>query len=95
MLGWALRILLIILIVRAVMALVRGLMRGVMEAASVPGGDGGDRRHTARPTRGTLVQDPVCGTFVVRDRALSTHSGGATHYFCSEDCRRAHAARSA
>ncbi len=89
MVGWALRIILILLIIRAVVALVRGLWGGLVNASRVPAGD------SPRSTRGTLVQDPVCGTFVVRDRALSAHIRGETHYFCSEECRRSHAARPA
>jgi YHS domain-containing protein len=35
-----------------------------------------------------LVRDPVCGTFVVPSKALSSGSGSNTRYFCSERCRR-------
>ena len=34
-----------------------------------------------------LVRDPVCGTFVLPSRALSSGSGSNTRYFCSEKCR--------
>ena len=34
-----------------------------------------------------LVRDPVCGTYVPARAALSVTAGGATHYFCSEECR--------
>ena len=38
---------------------------------------------------GILVQDPACGTFVDRSRALvGTDRNGERHYFCSEACRR-------
>lgn len=87
MLGWLLRLVLLFVILRAIYLLLRGVWRGVAEAARVPGDD-------ARPVKGTLVQDPVCGTFVVRERALSVRSGGGVHYFCSEDCRRQYEARS-
>lgn len=40
-----------------------------------------------------LVRDPVCGTYVPARPALSADSGGATHYFCSEECRKAFAGR--
>jgi YHS domain-containing protein len=54
---------------------------GVLEAA------GGSRRRAggARPVK--LVRDPVCGTYVAPDTALSRTAGGSTHYFCSEECR--------
>ena len=35
-----------------------------------------------------LVKDPVCQTYVVRSRAVRRATGGALHYFCSEDCAR-------
>lgn len=89
MLGWLLRLILLIVILRAIYLLLRGVWRGVVDAARVPVGE------DPRSTKGTLVQDPVCGTFVVRERALSMRSGGATQYFCSEDCRRKYEARSA
>jgi YHS domain-containing protein len=34
-----------------------------------------------------LVRDPVCGTYVVRTKALTVGSGDQTQYFCSEKCR--------
>ena len=40
-----------------------------------------------------LVRDPVCGTFVVPSKALTSGSGSDTRYFCSEKCRRDYAAR--
>lgn len=89
MLGWIIKLVLLLVILRALAALVRGVWGGLAEAARVPPAD------KPRSTMGTLVQDPVCGTFVVRDRALSARSGGATHYFCSDECRRRYEARSA
>jgi len=38
---------------------------------------------------GVLVQDPVCGTFIDRTRALAERGrNGEIRYFCSESCRR-------
>ena len=34
-----------------------------------------------------LVRDPICGVFVVPGKALTSGSGTATRYFCSEKCR--------
>ena len=51
---------------------------GILEAAGKP-----DRGAT--PVK--LVRDPVCGTYVAPGTALSLSAGGATHYFCSEECR--------
>ena len=58
---------------------------GIIEAA------GGTPRSTGRtrsaPRAVKLVRDPVCGTHVPVDAALSLTAKGATHYFCSEQCR--------
>jgi YHS domain-containing protein len=41
-----------------------------------------------------LVRDPVCGTFIVPSKALTSGSGSDTRYFCSEKCRRDYAGSS-
>jgi hypothetical protein len=47
-------------------------------------------RTAARPLAPReLVRDPVCGTFVARDRAVSARVDGETRYFCSAACRDA------
>jgi YHS domain-containing protein len=40
-----------------------------------------------------LVRDPVCGTFVLPSKALTSGSGADMRFFCSEKCRRDYAAR--
>jgi YHS domain-containing protein len=44
------------------------------------------------PSGGTLRQDPVCGAFVSESIAIRQGSGDNAIYFCSEECRRKHAA---
>jgi uncharacterized protein len=40
-----------------------------------------------RPVAGDeLVKDPVCGTYIVRSRALSRPAAEGAHYFCSPEC---------
>lgn len=100
MLGWLLRLLLLFLLVRAVMLVVGGLFRGLIESARVPADDrqarGGAPGGRVTPSQGTLVQDPVCGTYVLQERALTMRgAGGATAYFCSERCRSAYDAQAA
>jgi len=70
---------LLILIARAFWRVVDG----VLEAAG-----GTPRRGRTRAPAVKLVRDPVCGTFVSPQSALSTDARGARYYFCSEDCRR-------
>lgn len=96
MIGWLLRILLVFFLVRAVMLVVGGLVRGLVGAASVPdrqpGRTGGAKAGNGR-SNGTLVQDPVCGTYVLQDRALTLKTSGGTAFFCSERCRSAYDAQ--
>ena len=40
-----------------------------------------------------LVRDPVCGTFILPSKALTSGSGSNTRYFCSEKCRRDYGGR--
>jgi YHS domain-containing protein len=96
-LGWFLRLLLLFLVVRAVMLLVGGVFRGLLRAASVPGDDSNAAPRPGRVARsnGTLVQDPVCGTYVLQERALPLKTTGGTAFFCSERCRSAYDAQAA
>ena len=56
---------------------------GIIEGA----GGSSSRKRAVKPSL-KLVRDPVCGTFVAPRQELSVTSGGQTHYFCSEKCRR-------
>jgi uncharacterized protein len=62
----------------------------VIEAAT-----GQPRGGTGRvPQQGVpMARDPVCGTFVVRERALSLGDGATRVFFCSEACRDAYRER--
>jgi YHS domain-containing protein len=57
------------------------LFRGVIEGAGYTR-DGSPQRSVG------LVRDPICGVFVVPGQALTSGSGSATQYFCSEACRK-------
>ena len=51
------------------------------------------RRSLSTPTpppitSDELVKDPVCGTYVVRSRAVSRTTAETPPYFCSTDCAR-------
>jgi YHS domain-containing protein len=78
MVGRVIRLLLLFFILRAISRLVHGVVQGMR-----PPRDG-------QPAAVPLVRDPVCGTFVVRSRALTAGSGAAVQFFCSENCRRAY-----
>ena len=80
-----LRVILVIVLVRALWRLLRGVLEGAgySRAASLP--------HGVR-----LVRDPVCGTYVPQERALTAHTAsGGTAFFCSEACRSAYDAQAA
>jgi YHS domain-containing protein len=48
------------------------------------------------PQRGVaMVRDPVCGTFVVPERAVTLVNGRARLFFCSETCRDKYRAKTA
>ena len=48
------------------------------------------------PDRGVpMARDPVCGTFVVPERAVTLVDGRARLFFCSEACRDKYRARTA
>lgn len=84
--GWAVRIILLLIVLRLVLRFAKGLLQGLT-------GDEGRRRPVSggSPAKGTsgvaLVQDPVCGTYVVPKTSLQGRSGGTTYYFCSDACR--------
>jgi uncharacterized protein len=51
-------------------------------------------RHGGVPSQGVpMARDPVCGTFVVRERAVSLLENGARVFFCSDACRDAYRER--
>jgi uncharacterized protein len=86
LLRFVLLLLLAMLIVRAFWRVVSGLIDGV----SQPGG-----RRSGPPERGVqMVRDPVCGTFLPPEHAVTLAERGSVRYFCSEKCRDAYKARS-
>ena len=71
-------------VVRAASVLWTGIIRGLQgQARGTP-----QPRGSAVPQQGVqMVRDPVCGTFVVPDRALMLTDGRQPLYFCSAACR--------
>jgi hypothetical protein len=60
--------------------------------------EGATGRSTSGPTRSPgvpMVRDPVCGTFVLPDRAVTLIDGRQRIHFCSEGCRDKYRARTA
>jgi YHS domain-containing protein len=58
--------------------------------------DGARGGSASVPQRGVpMVRDPVCGTFVLPERAVSLIDGHQRRYFCSAACRDKFRARTA
>ena len=75
------RLLLIVVLAYIAARVLWRVLRGVFEGMGYQQTAGG--AHSVG-----LVRDPVCGTFVVPSKALSSGIGSNTQYFCSEKCRR-------
>jgi len=41
-----------------------------------------------RVDSGEMVQDPVCGTYVDKESAITVRNGDKTIHFCSYECRQ-------
>jgi len=86
---------------RVILSTYSAFMEGLRGSA----GDGRQARGRGGPSRHPvqMARDPVCGTFVVPERAVSIvqgqgvpgGSGPDRVYFCSEKCRDAYRARTA
>ncbi len=77
--GWIIRFLVVMVLLRMAWKFLAGLVEGVSTQTPAP-----------PPVKGiSLVRDPVCGTHLDRNRALTLRRKGETYYFCSTDCRTA------
>lgn len=84
MVRFVLLLLLSVLVARAFWRLVGGIVEGIS----------GPRQR--RDQRGVqMARDPVCGTFVIPDRALAVSDGRTQVFFCSVSCRDKYRARTA
>jgi len=84
-----LRIILIVVLVVLVTRAAWRLLEGVIEGVAGP------RQSGTRTTSVQMARDPVCGTFVVPDRAVALVEGPRRIYFCSAGCRDKYRARTA
>ncbi len=83
---FVLLLLLIIFVARAFWRVVDGVIEGLT----------GEPRATRVPEkRVQMVRDPVCGTYLVPERALVLTEGSKRVYFCSAQCRDQYRARTA
>lgn len=76
------RFILLFILLTVVARLVWRLVDGIVEGIT------GQPRSTRVPSRKVpMVRDPVCGTFVLPDRAVALGQGDQQVYFCSKSCR--------
>ncbi len=45
-------------------------------------------KRKKRMESGEMVKDPVCGTYVEKDSAITVKNGEQILYFCSYECRQ-------
>jgi YHS domain-containing protein len=83
-------ILFFLFVARAFWRLVEGVARGAMGEGSVPPQRGS--RGPAAPGAVKMTQCPVCGIYVVPEKAITGVSQGKVVHFCSDACRATFAA---
>lgn len=95
MIGWILRLILFFIVIRVVWRFLSGLIDGLTPDApastrgsrGASGGGGGGGAGRGGVSSVPLVRDPVCGKYIVRERALTAGRADQIQYFCSEQCR--------
>jgi YHS domain-containing protein len=76
----------LVLLIVLFIVVARVFWRFVDNIVAAANGQPGDGSRT--PQQGVaMARDPVCGTFVLPDRAVSIVDGNARVYFCSAACR--------
>ena len=86
MLRAVLEFILILLLARAFWRLVGGILQGVTRQP----------RGVREPGQAVpMVRDPVCGTFVLPERAVTVSDGRQRVHFCSTACRDKYRSRTA
>jgi hypothetical protein len=85
MLRLVLLLVLIILVARAFWRVIDGVIEGLS-----------GRPRSMRPKGSAQMErDPICGTFVLPDRAIALDDGSRRVFFCSAACRDKYRARTA
>jgi len=79
MIRWLLQLILLSVLIWVVWRFLGGIIDGLRPED--------EKAKRGRAASVPLVRDPVCGTYVVRNRAIPMGSGNQTQYFCSEKCR--------
>jgi len=77
------RLIVLILVGIAVYVLISGLIQTLTASQKRK-----QRQDPASLEGAEMVQDPVCETYIPKERALSERIGGETYFFCSPPCAR-------
>ncbi len=64
----------------------QGLRRRAQRPSSKASSPGAQESNL--PVADVLVQDPVCGVYCPKKKALTAIYKGKVYYFCSEECRQ-------
>ena len=91
-----LRIVLLLILFVIVARVFWRVIDNIIEAASGQppvGGRGSRVRGGGAPPGIAMARDPICGTFVPSDRAVSIVDGRSRVYFCSNACLDEYRAR--
>jgi YHS domain-containing protein len=85
MLGVVLDVLFALFAIRAIWKLLQGVMEGLSGPST---GRARQAPPSGPPAQGVqMARDPICGTYVVPERALAIRDGHQAVYFCSPACR--------
>jgi YHS domain-containing protein len=84
-------LLLIVFIARAFWRVIDGVLMGMRNGPS----PSRPPSQQASRTGVQMARDPVCGTFVIPERAVRLDDGTRVIHFCSTECRDAFRARTA
>lgn len=79
--------LLVLFIARAVWRLLGGVLQGAATIRDAAGNPVGKPHRPASAPPVKMIQDPICGTYVVPGKALELTRGRETIYFCSDKFR--------
>ncbi|MFN7980266.1 MAG: hypothetical protein U0Q11_00240 [Vicinamibacterales bacterium] len=84
---------LLTLVFRSLNGLWSGVIRGMQ--GDVRPSEPSRRTGNVPQTSVHMERDPVCGTFVVPERAIALTTGGGRLHFCSVECRDKYRANAA
>ena len=87
---------LIPLLARIFWRMVDGFIQGMTGRDAQPGHPAARGQAPGHPPQGVhMVRDPVCGTFILPERAVTALDGPTRVFFCSNACRDTYRARTA